>query len=200
MVSIGDINQLRHDAHLAGSVADASFQHVANTELPANLADVHVLVFERKGGGACDHEKAVNVRERVDDLLGDAVAEILLILRLAKIEKRQDRDTFSGNLAIGDGFAERECWKTSTPITASSTPMMTKSSLRPVLRAIDFSGAISSVRCSPSGVSSYAQASTSATGNPNVRTTTTNRAPQFGISKIGKTCVAIWMSNQLTTP
>src|SRR4029077_4457468 len=71
---------------------NASFQHMANAELPANLADVHVFVLESKGSGSGHHEKAVDVRERVDNLLSDAVAEVLLIFCLAQIEKRKDRD------------------------------------------------------------------------------------------------------------
>src|SRR5438445_143360 len=74
-------------------MAHASFQHMTNAELPANLADVHIFVLESKGSGSGHHEKAVNVRERVDNLLSDAVAEVLLILCLAKIEKRQNGDT-----------------------------------------------------------------------------------------------------------
>jgi hypothetical protein len=49
----------------------------------------------------------------------------------------------------------------------------------------------SSVRFKPSGVSSNAHAITSAIGNPIAIANTINRTAQFGISKNGKTCVAI---------
>ena len=53
------------------------------------------------------------------------------------------------------------------------------------------SGSTSSVRLIPSGVSSNAQAIMSAIGNPIATKTITNRTTQFGISRNGKTCVAI---------
>ena len=80
MESVATSMSCADNAHLARSVADASFQHVANAELPANLANVQVLILEREGSGSGDDEKPVHVRERVDDLFGDAVAEILLVL------------------------------------------------------------------------------------------------------------------------
>ena len=36
-------------------------------------------------------------------------------------------------------------------------------------------------------------------GNPSASNSTTSRTAQFGISKNGKTCVAIWMSSHATT-
>jgi hypothetical protein len=51
----------------------------------------------------------------------------------------------------------------------------------------------------PSGVSSNAQAITSAIGKPIAMTSTTRRTAWFGISKNGKTCVATWTSSQPTT-
>src|ERR1043165_8631484 len=73
-------------------MANASFKHMTTGGLPASLADVHILVLESKGSGSGHYEKAMNVRQRVYDLLGNAVAKILLILGRAKIEKRQNGD------------------------------------------------------------------------------------------------------------
>ena len=38
-----------------------------------------------------------------------------------------------------------------------------------------------------------------ATGKPRIRSSTTSRTAQFGISKNGKSCVAIWISSHATT-
>ena len=50
-----------------------------------------------------------------------------------------------------------------------------------------------------SGVISNAHDKISATGKPRIKSSTTRRTAQFGISKKGKTCVAIWMRSQPTT-
>ena len=60
-------------------------------KLPANLADILVLVLERKRSSPGEHLKTVNVRERIDDLLSYPITEIFLFCR-AQIQKRQDRD------------------------------------------------------------------------------------------------------------
>ena len=78
--------------------------------------------------------------------------------------------------------------------------MMRKSSFRPVPRLIDCEGGTSSVRLSPSGVHSKIHATIMATGKPSRSEITTNRTAQFGMSKNGKTCVAIWIKSQATTP
>ncbi len=77
---------------------------------------------------------------------------------------------------------------------------MRKSSFRPVPRLIDSEGGTSSVRLSPSGVHSKIHATTMATGKPSRRTTMIKRTAQFGMLKKGKTCVAIWIKSQATTP
>src|SRR6516225_6284063 len=56
----------------------------------------------------------------------------------------------------------------------------------------------SSVRFNPSGVSSNAHAITSAIGNPIATATITNLTTQLGISRNGKTCVAICIDSQPT--
>ena len=57
---------------------------------------------------------------------------------------------------------------------------------RPVRRVIDSPGATSSVRLIPSGVSSKAQASTSAMGKPRKTRVTNTFITHAGASKVGK--------------
>ena len=61
------------------------------------------------------------------------------------------------------------------------------------------SGKTSSVRFTPSGVISNAQARTSAMGKPSNTIAMTNLVTQFGMSSTGKVDVAIWMTSQPTT-
>ena len=106
---------------------------------------------------------------------------------------------FSNAGACADTGAGLRRSRTRRVITMRSTPMMRKSSLRLVLRAIDSWGATSSVRFKPSGVSSKIQASTSATGKPRMRQRITKRTAHAGMEKTGKICVAIWMTSHDTT-
>ena len=69
-----------------------------------------------------------------------------------------------------------------------------------------FDAGILLVRCNffafgsiPSGSAQTPRREPRATGNPIISNSTTRRTAQFGISKKGKTCVAIWMSNHATT-
>src|SRR5262249_55111852 len=54
-----------------------------------DATDVLVFVFERKGGRPCDDREATHFREHVDDLFGEAVAEVLVLLVRAQIRERQ---------------------------------------------------------------------------------------------------------------
>ena len=78
--------------------------------------------------------------------------------------------------------------------------MMKKSSFRPGVWRIDSEAGTSLVRLRPSGVHSKIHATIIASGKPSRSTTMTNRTAQFGMSKNGKTWVAIWIRSQATTP
>ena len=55
-------------------------------------ADVQFLPAELERGAARRYAYATQPAQRVQDLLGDAVAEVLLIARLTQIDERQHRD------------------------------------------------------------------------------------------------------------
>ena len=86
-------------------------------------------------------------------------------------------------------------------ITATSTPMMTKSSVRPVLRAMDFPG-VNLIRA----LQSFGRQFIGPGQDERDRETQARAGrrptepPSSESRRIGKTCVAIWISNQLTTP
>ena len=77
-----DVVELRGDPHPVAFLADAAFDHVADAELLGDLLQVDrlALVDERRVAG--DDEEPAQLRQRGDDVLADAVGEILL-LRLA---------------------------------------------------------------------------------------------------------------------
>ena len=70
----------------------AALQHEAHAELAADLLHLHrlALVGERRVAG--DHEQARDLRQVGDHVLGDAVAEILLLGIAAHIGERQHGD------------------------------------------------------------------------------------------------------------
>ena len=95
-------------------------------------------------------KQTVNVREGVDDLLGDAVAEVVLLFRLTQIDKGENGDALLRNV-FGRGLPGTVMPNRHHAITARSTPMMTKSRVRPLLRdnrfaRLNFIGALDSFR------------------------------------------------------
>src|SRR4029077_6864981 len=95
-----------------------------------------------------------------------------------------------GELALGPDL-ERKSWKVNNPAASNAATIVRPTILRPVGRATDWPGSTSDSRLIPSGVSSKAQDKIKATGKPKMSSKTTSRTAQFGISKNGKTCVAI---------
>ncbi len=81
----------------------------------------------------------------------------------------------------------------------TSTPIMMRSSLRPVTCVIDSLRSTSFSRFIPSGVSSNAQANSSATGNPMTSSNKTRRPTQSGRANIGATISTTCSSSQVTT-
>ena len=74
--------------------------------------------------------------------------------------------------------------------------MIRKFSSRPVFRVVDTSGRTSSLRFSPCGVSSKAQANTSASGSPRITSVVTTFSIHAGAPNIGKSTEATWMATQ----
>src|SRR5438552_19052410 len=70
--------------------------------------------------------------------------------------------------------------------------------LLPGLRVFDSSGATSSERRIPSGVSSNAHARISATGKPRITAVTNTFITQGGASKVGNRMEAAWINSHAT--
>ena len=92
MAPVGRGDELRRDADAVAGLSDAAFENVRHTKGRGDLANVLMLALERERRGARDHLQARDLRQEVDDFLGQAVAEVLVLLVAAHVLERQDRD------------------------------------------------------------------------------------------------------------
>ncbi len=97
MVAVRRVDELGDDAELVSLAAHAPFQHGGDVQLLADLAHVQVLALEGEGRGAGDDADPRDVGERVDDLLGDAVGEVLVLLAAAQVDEGQHGDRRSAH-------------------------------------------------------------------------------------------------------
>ena len=89
-VRCGD--QLRRHAHAISHIPETTLQNIAHAEHLRDAPDILVLTLERERGSAGDHLKSRNLRELVDDIFRQPVAEILVPLVVAQIHERKHRD------------------------------------------------------------------------------------------------------------
>jgi hypothetical protein len=101
VVSVPGADELRGHAHLIAGLADTALEDVRDPQLFGDASDVLVVVLERERGGSSRDPQPVHPRERVDDLLGNAVAEELVLGIRAHVDERQDRDAPAGARAAG---------------------------------------------------------------------------------------------------
>ena len=83
-------------AHTDGGAgaAHAALEQVRDPQVAADFRRRDLLSLEVERRGACDHLQVRNLREPVDQFLGEPVGEVFLIPRLAEIEEGQHRDGF----------------------------------------------------------------------------------------------------------
>ena len=86
------VDQLRGHAELITRLAYAPLQHVVHTQECADPLDPIVTPLERERGGAPDHIEPGRSCEPIEDLLGDAVAEILIVGVIADVSEGQYGD------------------------------------------------------------------------------------------------------------
>ena len=92
MAAGGDVVELRGDAHAVAALAHAAFEHVADAELVGDLLHVDGLALVDERRVARDHEEPAQLRQRGDDVLADAVGEILLLRFAAHVGEGQHGD------------------------------------------------------------------------------------------------------------
>jgi hypothetical protein len=104
MAAVGGRDQLRGDADAAPGPPHAAFQDRRHSQSFGNLANVQLFTAKRKRRRPSNHLQPRNLRQSVDDLLGQPVAEIFLLLVAAHVGERQNRDR---RRAIGGHRAKR---------------------------------------------------------------------------------------------
>ncbi len=101
VIAVRSFHELRRDAQLIALLAYAPFEHVGNTQLPRDLAQVLVAPLEGERRGPTGNLEFTHVGEQVEQLLRDTVGEVLLVLGSAHVDEWQHGD--------GDGTALCSC-------------------------------------------------------------------------------------------
>jgi len=93
MESVRDVDELGHDEQPVAVPANAAFQHGSHVQRLADLPDVAGLSLEREGGRAGHDAQIADPGERSDQLLGQAIAEVLLLGVRTQVHEGEHRDT-----------------------------------------------------------------------------------------------------------
>src|SRR5215469_9744438 len=104
MISIRSRHQLRRDAQTVVSSSHTALKNGANLELFSDNAQVDIFTFERESRASRNNVQSLNLRQRVDDLLGDSVGEVLVLWVRAHVGERQYHDGIGYRL-----FQRRGC-------------------------------------------------------------------------------------------
>ena len=114
VMPIGCVDELRGDANAVPGFAHAAFEHVAHAKFAADLAHVDRLALVGERRVARDDEQPARSRQRRDDILGDAVGEILLLRIAAHVLEGQHRDRRLGR--------KRRAWCCDSVLPADPEP------------------------------------------------------------------------------
>jgi len=82
---VGDSDELGGDANAISGAAHAAFENGAHFEPVANAAQVALLSAKGKSGRTRDYSKLWNLGEGVQNLFGQAIAEVFIFLVAAQI-------------------------------------------------------------------------------------------------------------------
>ena len=109
------IDQLRGDADPLRRLAHAAFEHVTHTQLATDLLHIDGPALVGKARIARDHEQPPDVAERGNDVLDDAVGEIVLLRIIAHVLERQNRDRG----LVRKGRTRRSIGEADQPVSAA---------------------------------------------------------------------------------
>src|SRR5262249_16170731 len=96
MVAIGNVDELRSNTQPVACFAHAPFKDGVYLQLAPDFADVFALSFKGKRRSPRRHSKCFDLRQRIDDFLGDAVAENSFSGSLLMLTKARTAMLFSG--------------------------------------------------------------------------------------------------------
>ena len=89
LVAAGGVDELCGDTEARAGGAHAALEHGGDTELATDFADVTRVPLELEGQSARGNPHALERGERGDQLLGHALAEVVLVLARAEVAERQ---------------------------------------------------------------------------------------------------------------
>ena len=91
VITGGGLDQLDRHAQPIARLAHATLEERPHAQLPAHRTHVGAPA-EVKGRGPGGHPQALDLREGVDQLLGKALAQVVLVAAGAHVRERQDGD------------------------------------------------------------------------------------------------------------
>ena len=103
VIAVLSVDQLRSHADSASRSTDAPFKNRPDAERLCDPADVLLLAAEGEGRCARGDLEVGDMGQQVDQLLGQAVAEVLVVRVSAHVGEREHRD---GKVLVG-GFDHR---------------------------------------------------------------------------------------------
>jgi len=86
------VDQLHGEPYAIADLAGAAFHDIAHAQLSADVLHLYGLASIGEGRVASDHEQLRDLRKVRDDVIGNAVAEILLLGISTQIVERQNCD------------------------------------------------------------------------------------------------------------
>jgi hypothetical protein len=86
------VDQLCRNSHPVANFSDAALEDVAYAQLPTNLLHIDRLPLVRERRVARNDKEPAQPGKRRDDVLGDAIAEVLLLGVSAHVDERKDGD------------------------------------------------------------------------------------------------------------
>ena len=99
-VAVGRADELGRDAQPVARLADAAFEHRPDTELPPDVADVALLALEGERRRARRDAERLDLRQRVDDVFGDAVAELSFSASVLMLTKGRTAIDLTGGAVV----------------------------------------------------------------------------------------------------
>src|SRR5665213_3080990 len=85
MKSVGRSYELRGNPYSVAAFANASFKNVFHAQLARDLRDLRVLAFKGERRSPGRHFESRNLRQGVDDLFRQTVAEVILLFVAAHV-------------------------------------------------------------------------------------------------------------------
>ena len=92
LLAVRGPDEFRRDPHRVATLADAAEHHVPDAELLADFARVHRSSLERHGRVSRDNRKPPVTGEQTNNVLGQAVAEIVVLGIIGHVPERQHGD------------------------------------------------------------------------------------------------------------